>query len=212
VRFLASRGAFLIPLERTVLVAHPRLGRFTGADFERFRSGGPAEDGYGLFRAALEDLPPEVLDEATQRLQSIEDGFRRADAVFTREAAGDVSPNFTPTYETLARLRKAIAAFGSQAEEDGVAEDADTGQPASQAASGGRSLSGRVDSRDDVLRALDAIVDYYRRQEPASPIPLLMERAKHWVKLDFMSLMKDLAPDGVSQAIRVLSKRDDDDD
>src|SRR5580698_428179 len=35
---LAQRGEFLAPLGRTPLLEHPRLGRFSGDDFERFRA------------------------------------------------------------------------------------------------------------------------------------------------------------------------------
>ena len=68
-------------------------------------------------------------------------------------------------------------------------------------------MSGRVDTRDDVIRALDAINDYYRRREPSSPVPLVLERAKAWVNMDFMSVLKDISPDGVDEAIKVLMRR-----
>ena len=77
---LARRGEFLIPMERTVLLEHPRLGRFTGADFERFRSGAEGEDGYGLFRAALEDTSEEDLTAIAGKLEAIEEAMRRIDA------------------------------------------------------------------------------------------------------------------------------------
>jgi predicted component of type VI protein secretion system len=63
-----------------------------------------------------------------------------------------------------------------------------------------------------VLKALDAIVDYYRRREPGSPVPVAIARAKSWVNLDFLSVLEDIAPDSVGEARRVLtSKRDEED-
>ena len=35
-----------------------------------------------------------------------------------------------------------------------------------------------VRSRDDVIRLIDKICDYYRDYEPSSPVPLLLKRAK----------------------------------
>jgi len=210
---LASRGAFLLPFENVILVAHPRLGQYSGADFERFRAGGTSEDGYGLFRAALDELPPETLTEAAERLARIDAALRRADAVFTREAAGDVSTNFAPAYELLAKLRRAVAEFIPGA----VSEELDAPASEPQESSGGRSgtgpsLSGRIASRDDVIRALDAAIDYYARSEPGSPVPLLLHRAKAWVPLDFLTILRDLAPEGIDQALSVLSLRPVSDD
>jgi type VI secretion system protein ImpA len=218
---LAARAEFLGPLERTILVSHPRLGAYSGADFERFRTGAEAEDGYGMFRAALQELSEDALREAVTRLESIEEGFRRADAIFTTNAAGEPSPNFGPTYETLARLRRGVSAFLTDAPEtDGEDASADAeegavnsgGESGGGGASAGGRISGRVDSREDVIRVLDLINDYYRRREPSSPVPMVLERAKAWVTLDFMAVLKDIAPDGVDQAVRVLVQRPSDDD
>jgi type VI secretion system protein ImpA len=62
-----------------------------------------------------------------------------------------------------------------------------------------KALSGEIHSRDDVIRALEKIQDYYTKHEPTSPIPILMERAKHLVNMDFMQIIKNIAPDGLSQ-------------
>jgi type VI secretion system protein ImpA len=56
-----------------------------------------------------------------------------------------------------------------------------------------------VSSREDVLRALDRVCEYYRRQEPSSPVPVLLERAKRLVGMDFLAIIKDLAPTGLHE-------------
>ena len=58
---------------------------------------------------------------------------------------------------------------------------------------------GAVRTRDDVVRLLERICDYYERQEPSSPVPLLLTRAKRLVAKDFMHIMRDIASDGVQQ-------------
>jgi type VI secretion system protein ImpA len=62
------------------------------------------------------------------------------------------------------------------------------------------SVTGQLQSRDDVMRMLDKICEYYARVEPSSPVPLLLQRAKKLVPMSFMEIMQDLIPDGVSQA------------
>lgn len=212
---LARRAEFLGPLERTPILAHPRLGAFSGLDLERFRTEAENAEGYGMFRAALEDLPPESLGEALERLNRIEEGLRRADTVFTGHAAGEPSPNYGPTYETLAMLKRAVQTFAPGAAPAAGAGDAGEGASNGGGGGGGSTggggrIGGKVDSREDVMTALDAIGDYYRRREPGSPVPVLLQRARAWVTLDFLSVLKDIAPDALDDAKRVLVKRPDD--
>ncbi|OPK05736.1 type VI secretion protein ImpA [Pseudomonas veronii] len=59
--------------------------------------------------------------------------------------------------------------------------------------------SGDIANRDDVLRSLDKILAYYTRHEPSSPLPVLLNRAKHLVHADFAAIVRNLIPDGMSQ-------------
>ena len=61
-------------------------------------------------------------------------------------------------------------------------------------------VSDEVSSRDDVIRLLDKICDYYSEHEPSSPVPLLLNRAKRVAKMSFLELLRDLAPGGLDQA------------
>jgi type VI secretion system protein ImpA len=63
----------------------------------------------------------------------------------------------------------------------------------------GGALTGDIASREDVIRALDKIIAYYRRSEPSNPIPIFMERCKRLVTMNFLDIVRDLAPDAVSQ-------------
>jgi len=201
---LGRRGEFLGPLERTPLLEHPRLGRFSGADFERFRASAEAAEGYGVFRAALADTPEATLTEIVGRLDAITSAVKRADAVLTANAGEDTGANFQPTYDLLAQMKKAVQSFTSAppAEE---AEAAETGAEASSSApAGGPRIAGRVESREDVVKAMDAIADYYRRREPTSPVPAALQRVREWVNLDFLSLLEDIAPNSLDEAKRVL--------
>lgn len=200
---LSSVGQFLGPLRRSILIAHPRLGEYSGADFERFAAGGDAEDGYGMFRAALADLGDDALVEAAARLDAVRDALRRADAVFDEQAPGE-GPALQPVYDTLAQLRTALAAFTTQlgGEDEPVTQQSDDG--AIPAAAGQGSTGGRVESREDVIRALDAIADYYRRREPSSPVVQLIKRARAWTSLDFLAVLEDIAPGSLDEVKRVL--------
>jgi type VI secretion system protein ImpA len=59
---------------------------------------------------------------------------------------------------------------------------------------------GSIKSRQDAIRALDAVAEYFRRNEPSSPIPLFVDRAKRLVAKDFLEVLADIAPDALAQA------------
>ncbi len=60
-----------------------------------------------------------------------------------------------------------------------------------------------VDSREGAARMMDAISEYFIKNEPSSPVPLLMQRAKRLSTMGFMEILKDIAPDGLKQAQNV---------
>ncbi|HEY5807327.1 MAG TPA: hypothetical protein VIT67_05140, partial [Povalibacter sp.] len=97
----------------------------------------------------------------------------------------------------------------------GVNAGEGAGADAADASGGGGSdtsqpISGTIRNRSDVITTIDKLCDYYARVEPSSPVPLLLQRAKRLVNKDFMEILRDLTPNGVSEAevIGGLEKRD----
>lgn len=198
---------FLAPLDRIMIMEHPRMGRFTVADLKRFAAGAEAEDGYGMFRAALTETSDADLVAALEAFARIEGAVKRADGVLTGKGEGGEATNFNPTYAALTEVKSAIASFVTstaiQETEEAAAEAAAEG--GTDTGGGGARLSGQVNTREDVIRALDAIADYYRRREPTSPVVLLLQRAREWVSLDFLGILQDIAPDSLEQVRKVLN-------
>ena len=60
-------------------------------------------------------------------------------------------------------------------------------------------LSNDIRDRNDIVGMLDRICRWYRANEPSSPVPPLLERAKRLVAKDFMALLLELAPEGAAQ-------------
>ncbi|KQO09381.1 type VI secretion system protein TssA [Sphingomonas sp. Leaf242] len=209
---LTRIAEFLGPLQRTVLLTHPRLGSYSGDDFARFARDGDAAEGYGLFRAALNDTPLDVLETVLGRIDQIESSLRQADAILTREAAAvdETGTNFAPTFEVLSAIRRAVAPHAG-VEVEAVADRMEEPSSDIEAPSSKGAAVGRVDSREDVMRALDAISDYYQRREPSSPIPVALRRVRGWIGLDFMAIIKDIAPNSVADAGTVLLARVEED-
>ncbi len=63
----------------------------------------------------------------------------------------------------------------------------------------GAAMTGEISSRDDVIRLLDKACEYFKRHEPSSPVPLLLERAKKLVTKSFLEIVRDMAPGGLSE-------------
>lgn len=72
------------------------------------------------------------------------------------------------------------------------------------------SQPGVAHSRAEAVAMLDAVCAFLEQHEPASPAPLLIKRARKLIGQDFLSILRELAPDGLAQAelIAGLSKRD----
>ncbi len=120
------------------------------------------------------------------------------------EQAVDLKPLHALVYTLKGVLPEAPEAAAEASADEG---DDDTAAPAS----GGRSapaprkgLSGSVESREDAVRAIDMVCDYLERAEPTSPAPLLLRRARRLINRNFLQLMKELAPDALSEVARVM--------
>lgn len=81
-----------------------------------------------------------------------------------------------------------------------VKDNAPKAQASAEADSEPRgSGNGEISRREDVIRMLERICGYYVRVEPSSPVPLLLQRAKRLVTMDFVEIVRDLADQGLPQ-------------
>ncbi len=209
---LTQRRPFLSALEAIPLINDPRHGAFTAAELEQFA--GEAEVSNVGFSRVMQADGKEKLAESVAHLETAIEAARRCDAAFKANAPNSDQPDFGPLLASLRRMQKAAGAFIGNAGEtaDQAAPAADTESAAPASAGGGGAAVGAIRTRDDVVKALDAICAYYERQEPASPVPLALKRAQAWVHLDFLTVLRDIAPDSLSDARRVLMQRPRDDD
>jgi predicted component of type VI protein secretion system len=114
-----------------------------------------------------------------------------------------------PLESRIAELESVAAHFGavggvagtdiSQSAEGGV------GGASSAVASGTEGLS----SREDVVRMLQKIVQFYQRTEPTSPVPLMLERAQRVAMMDFKEIVKEFNLSGNPSIQDVLGWRED---
>ncbi|MFL6674160.1 MAG: type VI secretion system protein TssA [Massilia sp.] len=192
----------------TPLVLLPALGPLTLRAIEI--ANGEAPPPAGQEKVALATIEAALADVAPERLQAVAQALARAHqgvAEIERILMQQVGSAQALSLDALARvLRRARDFLPASAAAPGMAQ-ADPGapvQPSDPVAAGGagapaQAISGEIASRDDVLRMLDKICNYYQRCEPSSPVPLLLERARRLVPKNFIELLEDLAPGGVEQ-------------
>ncbi|MDF3416591.1 type VI secretion system protein TssA [Sulfitobacter sp. M57] len=154
--------------------------------------------------AAFQDTDSQVLSDFLAAALSAQADFKAIDAIFVEKTPGQ-GPDLEDVQKVLnqvvRRLSEAVGGDAVVPEEGG--EGAAGEAPAEGAAPVAASAPAGIQSPSDVSNALDRIISYYERQEPSSPMPILLERAKKLVGADFLTIMKEIAPQGLEQAKNV---------
>ena len=133
-----------------------------------------------------------------------------------------VSAGSAPDFVKLNKILEEMDAFmekqleGRVVSEPSVTEQtSDTSvaghpQPAESISTQTERPMGMINNRQDVIRSLDQICTYYQQNEPGSPVPLLLKRARRLVEKDFFEIMQDLGLDSAAQ-IKTLFSGDKED-
>ena len=214
---LASDEGLLHLVRQSVLVSSPGIGRFTIRDYliatDRLKT--PRNEEAANLTSINQALMDCDLAELQATLETIDlsvETVGRIEALFNQK----LSPNYLIDLDPFARLFKEVRpalqevlgrrgiAVEAQESAEGVAEAA----PA--AAAPRQPAAGEITCREDVVRMLDRMTEYYNKHEPSSPVPLLLQRAKRLVAADFMAILKDIASDGAKQADLLLGSKADD--
>ncbi|MEM7236942.1 MAG: type VI secretion system protein TssA [Pseudomonadota bacterium] len=158
--------------------------------------------------AAFQDTDDEFLDEARVAISAMAEHVKVISGVFDEQSPG-LGPDLTPLEKLIRDVGKKIASYagGEAPVEDAVDDDAEM----STSGGGGapRGGGGAINNSNDVLNTIDRVIDYYSRNEPSSPVPILLKRAKRLVSADFVTIMRDMAPGGIGN-IAVISGIDED--
>jgi type VI secretion system protein ImpA len=160
--------------------------------------------------AAFQQVPLEELTAAANAAQRCVEQARRLADAWGAHTDG-LGPDFTELRRVLAQLGQVLSTRVAQRQPSSTTQANGTAMPDSASANGTHPAfaGGVLHSRDDVVRALDAICAYYARHEPSSPVPLFLERCKRLVTMSFLDIVKDMVPDGMSTIRNITGKRED---
>jgi type VI secretion system protein ImpA len=224
---LADPMAIVAPLRRCVVITHRQLGTVTLRDIERVTGAAaavtsPAGTGQpdstvtdvgipdsAQVEAALQVTPVAELATLVATLSTGTNSLDNMVANMQQHAGPQAAPDFAPLAKPLMRMRKVLAEHlatraktNSPTPASGVSTAAGAA-PAHMVEAAGLSVgtdSGEIQSRDQAIRAIDAAMLYFRKHEPSSPVPMLLERARRLVAKGFLEVLEDIAPDGLPQA------------
>ncbi len=208
---LCDSETTLRDLRETPLVSSRALGRFSLRDVQVAMGvltpvAGDDEElpTQSRLDAAFQDADLEVLQATAEAVAGARERVERIEAALTDQVGVTQAPDMSDLTGVLKEVRQVLTeqlqrrGVSATGETEGQGESEDGA--ASGAATGQRLVVGDIASREDVIRMLDKICDYFSRYEPSSPVPFLLKRAKNLVTKDFMEIMLDLAPGGTEQA------------
>jgi type VI secretion system protein ImpA len=199
---LADEEGLVKDLLTTPIVSAPMAGRFSLRDV-RIANGdlqAPADQGdvadVAIINAAFMEADLDELIESAGKVDESLEHAQAIDAVFNEMVGAANGPDLQPLFDDLKDLKK-VFAENLNARGVGVAVEEES---AGGDGAGGQAISGDIRSREDAIRMIDKICDYFERHEPSSPVPLLLNRAQRLISKDFLEILRDLTPDGVLQA------------
>jgi len=162
-----------------------------------------------LIRGAFTEADATTLDElGTAVSGSIKELDRMLD-IWAEKTNNWEAPSLEETRTMLQQLGQVISTYAPAlaAAAEGGGDDAAISEGGGRAQAA-RSAPGTIGNRNDVLSAIDRICEYYSVNEPSSPVPLLLQRARGLVAKSFLEILEDIAPEGVSTAQQVAGKRE----
>ncbi|MFC0396975.1 type VI secretion system protein TssA [Paraburkholderia rhizosphaerae] len=202
-------------------VQSTRLGRFSLRDL-RIANGAlqVAQPDHGAplptlveLEACCSDCPDDQLPETAALLAAALDDARAIDALLV-ERLSTASPDLTHLIADLYELRKFVdAQVARRFPELAARQAADNAAPDSAAPQPDTAHTPRDDGKirgsNDVLLRIDEICEYYDRNEPSSPVPVLLKRARRLVGKSFADVLKNVAPGGLAELQTLAGPQDE---
>ena len=152
----------------------------------------------GLIEAAFQECDQEVLQSSLSLVEQIQDDITQLKDQLVNSECSHARYDWDKLISDLKYISDVYAQYVTVETADEEIENESVGEPGAADMEVIVKSTG-INNRTDVLGALEKICEYYAKYEPSSPVPILVERTKKLVTMDFMSIMKELSPDGVKQ-------------
>lgn len=216
---LCKIGGVIRQLRLTPILISRSVGRFSWTDCAIAKGEVPEPTGMDSpptqkqIDAAVMACDPKEFAEV---VQAVEDCIKFAVAIengFSDRLGPAIGPNLeqlTKELKAISRFQKVWVAARKQSEDFGAPSGSDSGTSLMVATESQAQLVGHqakgpfvITRREDVVEGLDKIISWLERNEPSSPLPMLLKRAKRLSTMSFLDILRDISPDGVTQAVMI---------
>jgi type VI secretion system protein ImpA len=196
----ADQMAIVDGLRRLPLVKSRQHGTFSLRDLDVASGQIPPAEGEARpdprdIAAAFAAMPGDELVQLRQSAADALAALRDIDARMRGEGGSAAAPTFDALAAQLTRIDRTLRDQLATRTPSAAAADAEAASMENAAVA-----VGAIRSRDDAVRALEAVARFFRETEPSSPVPLFLDRAKRLVSKDFLEVLADVAPDALAHA------------
>ena len=197
---LCDFDVVLKPLVSLPVVESNALGKFSLKNI-RDANEGSDEPNLVTIEAAFTDSELDQLQNKSEHINTCIGMLEKIENNVTKEVGVVNAPNLIEVSKILKELLSVLSEHIVLKGGESVAGDlsADNGDESTVNATVKQAGVGSINSSQDVTKALEKIISYYMKNEPSSPVPMLLERAKGLVNMDFMSIIKNIASDSEAQ-------------
>lgn len=196
-------------IERSPLVVLKGVGGFSLHDIEVAEgkvdpSEGEEVNDVALIKGAFSDASIEDMQALGEAVGGIVEQLDRSVTLWSSLATNAAALDVDDTKKSLKDVLHAITTYAP------VAAAAVSGEDMVELVESAASTpaSGVINDRNDVVRMIDKICEYYTIYEPSSPVPLLLRRAQRLVSKSFYEILEDMVPESMAQA-KVISGKND---
>lgn len=144
---------------------------------------------------------PDYYDQLASQTNELLESFATLE-LSIKDRFVDFRLTFKLLKEKLAEIARLVAGLSD------VAVAIETGAPEQGGTSSGArenpGIPDQISNREDVVKALEKIILFYTRNEPTSPVPIMLERAQRVAKMDFKEIVQEFNLTGSPSIQEVL--------
>jgi type VI secretion system protein ImpA len=196
------------PLCDSVQMGSYSLSDILSAETATAEDGKPAPD-LAQIEAAFRDSKPHQLTLLYQAISESIASVDAIDAFLSTTVGAKNAPDLTRLSTELVSIQKRITTY-LPVTTTPLPENDLAAIPETSPRPGVMPLSaGGIASRDDVVRTLQRICQYYAQAEPSSPVPLILKRALRLAEMDFVQIIKEMAPEAIGEIYRIAGEKEE---
>lgn len=219
---LCDLGAIINVLRAVPIVRSRTIGQFSRRDVALATGEIPPPQGMApdavpkmsAIDGAFQDCDLAQLEETTTATTEAVAHVKGIETALTMQVGSGNARSLDALVKELEGIRKILVerlARRGHSDAGAVAAETPAGEDGQAAAASGTAGAApvrnfvqnwdvEITSRDDAIRAIGKVCKYFERCEPSSPLPLLLNRAIRLSTKSFLEIMRDISPDGVTQA------------